>query len=126
MPNAQSPNPFLDEIEEEHHRHLLEAGNLGPKRKSSEWTGENSWTSQGYLAVVIRSSCACGAYADNLAGVFHIEQTPSGARRQQALDTTKRIQIPLDGSWKVSSVDRSVQICPACLSANGFSLPQES
>ena len=121
MPNA---NPFADFIEEEKHAHLLEAGNLGPKKKSptqpgADWNSENSWTSLGYSAAVTRLTCSCGASRTNLVGVFHCEKTPSGATRQTAL-SLRNFQVTLGENYPITLVEEKTTICPDCLPAKGF------
>jgi hypothetical protein len=123
MPNA---NPLLDDLNDEHHRHLLEFGNLGKKRASptqpgADWNRENSWTSLGYSAAISRLTCShCGSKTELLVGVFHVEKTPSGAKRETALDL-RRFQVTLGENYPTTIVDQTIAACPACLPARGFS-----
>lgn len=112
-------NPLLSDIAEDHHQHLLERGNLLPRKK--DWTGENQWRSLGYLARINRHHCACGDIRDQFVGCYHAEITPSGTRREQLL--INNLQIPLDQKYPILITDLDVRICPACLVAKGFSFP---
>jgi len=103
---------FIDDIEAEHHEFLLKEGNLVNTRKGSyNWTGANSWTSQGYIVRVLRATCKqCGTQHDSLMGVFHREKNGRGDLREQALDL-RRIQFNNPNSTRVYEP----VIVPACL-----------
>lgn len=115
-------NDFLLFLEEEHHQHLLEAGNLGRKPREIPWSDENAWTSRGYHAKVLRSVCRCGTHTDSLIGIFHEETTPSGKSRSQALNL-RNFQVSLGENYPIRiETGPLMAICPACLSAKGFFL----
>ena len=121
--NPVKPDPsFLSElIEEEHHQHLLEAGNIGKRPLAVSWSDENSWVSQGYHARVLRSVCACGAETRALLGIFHEDATPSGKSRSQDL-SLRGLQVPILGNYQVRIETAPLSaICPACLPVKGFS-----
>jgi|SRR6478752_2973894 len=118
------PSDLLDDLNEEQHQFLLESGNLGNKRKSSEWTGANNWVSKGYTARCRKHICTgCGDSVLTLMGIFHTEENGLGARRSTALLNTNH-QIPLDGPKNPVIIhEEKSRICPACLDLYGFSLP---
>lgn len=108
---------FAAEIEADHHRFLLESGNLVKRRP--DWSDDNQWTSQGYLARVLESHCqSCGTVTRSLTGVFHRETTPSGKVREQAL--VPGFQIPLDQNYPIIVDKVSAVLCPVCLTSHGF------
>lgn len=120
---------LLDDIEAEKHSVLLESGNLPgkakkllpPSPKPQAWTGENTWTSNGYLARISRSICMCGAETKILVGIFHKETSPSGAVRLQALvNKPHRFQIPLGENYPLEITEDYTNICPECISTHGF------
>lgn len=123
---------LLSDIESEKHAFLLEKGNLpGVARilqspKQSSWTGENSWVSQGYLAQILRTKCTCGFSQDSLQGIFHVEKSPSGAIRKQALDL-RRFQIPLQSDLNhLELTYHLIPLCLSCLPGKGFPSLTES
>ena len=110
-------DPFLADIEAEYHSDLLSRGNLNPPRKSSLWTGENSWTHTGYEAHVEETSCAgCGVCQHLFKGLFSVETSSSGAKRFQALNPLKN-SVPLSpsGSWPTKRKRLEVPYCASCL-----------
>ena len=113
-----TPNDLLDDLKDEHHADLLENGNLRGKARESKWTRENQWTSQGYLARITRSHCTCGVTTPILIGIFHVETTPSGTRREQRLDD--HFQIDLNGSYPILVDTVQTKTCPHCLIFKGF------
>lgn len=108
---------LLDEIESDYHQHLLESGNLS--RPSSKWTGENSWTSAGYLACVLVTVCKCGDKTSLLQGVFHAETHPAKGRRLTALPLSS-FQVPLGQQWPIERTEVQTPVCAACLPSRGF------
>lgn len=106
---------LLDDLEADYHQYLLKEGNLHPRRKT-DWTGDNQWESQGYIARVNRIECKCGAHHTTLVGAFHREKTPSGKVREIALHP--RSQVPIGSPVEVQIIQ--AQICPSCLSSMGF------
>lgn len=106
---------LLADIQAEYHQDLLENGNLKGKLlpKSSLWTGAQQWTSDGYLARVLHQTCQCGASLKLLTGVFHVEISPSGTRKEQRLDDS-RIQLPLHGT-QVQTTTQQVKLCALCI-----------
>lgn len=108
---------FADEIEQDYHQELLERGNLAPKPRPS-WTGENQWTSLGYVAKINRIRCTCGACTDTLIGVFHRERTPSGKIRLTPLADS--FQLPGDHTHPVEVTDLPARVCAYCLTPQGF------
>lgn len=113
------PNDLLSDLKDEHHANLLENGNLLIKR--SKWTGENQWTSQGYTAHITRSHCTCGQTTSILVGLFHLETTPSGARRERRLDENENHFNPKPNSpYPIIVNTIQVKTCPHCLIFKGF------
>ena len=113
------PNDLLDDLKNEHHSNLLENGNLRGKARESKWTGEFQWTSQGYIARVARLHCTCGQTTPILVGLFHLETTPSGTRRERRLDED-HYQIDPNGSYPIIVNTTQVKTCPHCLIFKGF------
>lgn len=104
---------FLSEIEAEHHQHLLEAGNLNKPRKSSLWTGENNWESQGYVLRCQHLRCQhCQETTPLLLGAFHRESNGRGDSRETALDL-RTLNIPQDTPRVFESVP--IPRCGFCL-----------
>lgn len=107
---------LADLIEADHHQRLLEAGNLGPKRKSSEWTGDTTFHSLGYIAKVDEQICrGCGTLSFRLLGVFHREANPRGDSRLSALDL-RRLNIPTP--IPTETQQSTVPACVSCLPLN--------
>jgi hypothetical protein len=120
------PTPVLDsddfaaQIEADYHRTLLESGNLLPKKPTISWSDENRWESKGYLAQVLRTSCACGAITESLTGIFYVSETPSGKRRMTALDLGVNLQFPLETPSPVQVQEQQARFCAYCLPSKGF------
>lgn len=110
---------LLDDILEEAYYAKL-AENPPAKKPKLDWTDKNAWTSEGYSGLVLHRVCSCGAKVSLLQGIFHIERTPSGAIRRQALDLSRPLQFPLDGDYPVDSTTDHVKICASCLPLKGF------
>lgn len=105
-------NDFLEIIEADYHQSLLASGNLN-KPRIPEWAGENRWTSQGYLARVLVSTCtSCGTISPSLQGIFHKETNPLGNVRLTALDL-RRGNFPPDIPRETE--ETSVPICAHCI-----------
>jgi len=111
-----SPNPFLDDLQDEQTREAIESGNL--KRKRAEPVFVAVWTHQGYVAHIQRQWCSCGARHDNLLGVFSRETSVTGESRDLAL--ARGFQIPLDRAYPVEVSHFKTAVCPSCLSSKGF------
>jgi hypothetical protein len=112
-----TPDPFLADIEAEYHSDLLSRGNFPPQRKSSLWTGENSWTHTGYEAHVEELFCSrCAHQKYFFKGLFSVETAPSGARRFQVLDPLRN-SVPLShsGKWPTKCTRLEVPYCTSCL-----------
>ena len=109
---------LLDDIELDYHADRLANGNLRGEKaretRSSNWTGENSWTSEGYI---MRAQCikcsGCSTETYILQGIFHKEKSSSGATREQRLNETKLLQFP-DNSAEYSESLQTVRICYSC------------
>lgn len=111
MPNANA-NPLLEDLESESYETVL-ASNL---KKKNTWTGENQWTSEGYIARVLKTKCAgCGFIQTTLTGVFHVETTPSGKRHETRLSETALLQFPRTQPVKAEHTNQTVKLCIACL-----------
>lgn len=109
MPNA---NPLLDDLTAEDYEIILATN---PKTKNP-WTEENQWTSQGYLARVLKTNCAgCGFIQTTLTGVFHVETTPSGKRKEQRLSETAMLQFPHSQPTKAEITKTAVKLCINCI-----------
>lgn len=86
----------------------------------NEWSNANSFVSEGYLARCIRQTCAsCGSVSEHSEGIFHVERSPSGARRLQAL--LRGVQWTLADNLPMEVTEQSVEWCVACLRTLGFS-----
>jgi len=115
-----SDNDFLAALHEDD----LANGNLrGAKRRElrAEWSGENQWTSEGYLARVHAHRCKCGNTEHQFLGVFHREKTPKGSIHETRL--TGNWQVPLSQKWPIEISSSDVDACMVCITTRGFSLP---
>lgn len=115
--NPHGLNPFIEEIEEDFHRTLLETGNLVNLQKGShKWTGENCWLSEGFLAKIHRVKCRCGGHTDFLTGIFHIESNAAKkASRLVAFRDGEVLPTPGDTPHPVEVSLQDVSVCPSCL-----------
>ena len=112
-------NPLAADLEEDWHQHLLESGNLiNTRRGSHQWTGGNTWISQGYVAKILRVTCTCGAQHDSLIGIFHRE-TRCSETREQALNL-RNTQFPGDHIHPIEITHAPALACVACLPSKGF------
>jgi hypothetical protein len=111
---------FLDDIREETTAHLIATGNLLPSPPKPRPT----WTSLGYRAEIDRRICTCGAPPVETVRIYHREESSDGAIRAQLLDTETVLQFPPAHLGRVEILPRRVTVCPACLTAHGFTLPE--
>jgi hypothetical protein len=99
------------ELEEDYHQDLLAKGNLSPKRKSSEWTGEHNWTSVGYYARFTSHSCKrCETRVNTLDGLFLAETNKRGDTRSTRIE-----KEPPGGSWRTEIRETSLPFCAYCV-----------
>jgi hypothetical protein len=105
-------NDLLRELEADHHNELLESGNLRKHRVTH--APFSPWTSQGYLARVIRSTCGnCGAQLDSLMGIFHVESR--GTERREQIMTLKGFQLPPSAAAGVEYTPVKTAACLDCI-----------
>lgn len=105
---------LLDDITLDHHAELLAHGNLKPRPPAVSWSDENSWRSEGYLARILTTTCRCGNSWPTLTGVFHVETTPSGKRKELRLSDTALLQLTPE-SLHLHHSDARAGICVKCL-----------
>lgn len=110
-------NPLLADLEEEKHEDSLIRGNLA-KRENPDLI-RSHWTSQGYVARIIKQTCSCGSKLTLLQGVFHRESNPLGDTREQRLDDS-RFQVSLEGKHPIETSNTCVKLCAYCLITKGF------
>lgn len=92
-----------------------------PPSRKNEWSNAASFRSDGYLARVIRQTCAsCHAVSEHSEGIFHVEISPSGARRLQALG--RGAQWPLAANSRLEIAEQSIDWCAVCLRELGFTV----
>lgn len=117
-------NSLLDDLLEEDHAWALSGNKKIPKkeqiRNTNNWTDDKSWVSEGYVAHVFRSKCACGKTNDHLWGIFHRERSPSGSVKEIKLQG--KIQLPLGEKYPVRVMNSpDSNMCMDCMEASGFS-----
>lgn len=106
-------NSLLDDIEAEHHNHLLENGNL--LRKRNNWSDDNAWTFKGYTARILSYKCRCGSYSETLLGIFAKETTPSGKSRETSLNLRGLQFNPQESAYTVETQTQGIDLCPNCI-----------
>lgn len=90
-----------------------------PRRR--EWSNAHSFVDEGYLARVVRQTCACcHGVQDIPLGIFHAERAPNGTRRLQALP--RGGQWPLSEGLPLELESAEVPFCVPCLRLLGFSV----
>ena len=95
-----------------------------PRREDFARNNFATFTDEGYLARVARQVCrGCNGVAESLVGVFHVERSPTGARRLQALG--RGAQWPLQDGWPLEIETQEIAFCPTCLRELGFSRETE-
>lgn len=105
---------LLDDIEADHHRELLERGNLRPQKPAVSWSDENTWRSDGYEARILTTRCKCGKTDIRLNGVFHKKSTLSGKSKSQRLSDTALLQFSYE-SLSYAQDEATTGVCIACL-----------
>lgn len=117
-------NDLLEDILDEDHKWALSGEKKIPKkeqiRNTPTWSDDKSWISEGYVAHVFVSVCACGETEKHLWGIFHRERSPSGAVKEIKLQG--KIQIPGDKAYPVRVIQTpQTDVCIHCMNARGFS-----
>jgi hypothetical protein len=108
------PNDLLSELQADYHNELLEKGNLRKSRVVHAPFTSQPWRSAGYLARVLRSTCAnCGAQVDSLMGIFHVE-TRGSDKREQVMPA-KGFQLPPSAPAKREILPITTQSCLDCI-----------
>lgn len=113
-------NSLLADLEEARHQHLLEKGNLAPKRRApeqtrfTEWRDSEPWTPRGFVLQLEELTCpACGEISEHSMGLFSLE-TKGGAQRYSAI-LPDLSTVPQDSPFSLSTAVRRQALCVACI-----------
>lgn len=90
------------------------------KPRHTEWSNQQSFIFDGYLAIVHQTTCeTCGSMRENLEGLFTSEvKVGTGARRLQAIPTNG--QWPQGGGHRCEVRQFGTKWCPDCVRGLGF------
>jgi hypothetical protein len=107
-------NSLLLEIQADLHNELLEKGNLRKRRVVYAPFSSQPWKSEGYLARVLRTTCAnCGTQWDSLMGIFHVESR--GTDRREQVMSPRGFQLPPGSPAKRETLPIKTQVCLDCI-----------
>lgn len=112
--NSTGKNPLLAELEADLHNELLEKGNLRKRRVVEAPFTPRVWTSKGYLARVIVSTCQnCGVQLKSLMGIFHVQTAPGN--RHEEIMPLKGFQLPPSARARVEYTNVKTAACLDCI-----------